>query len=91
MYKLPERGGGGGGGIRAMPERKHSFLKEVFPYRPRLQFNYFIQTHKQHLLAATPVPKSLSHSIPLVKGKVFLILQFMFALTSPVTGQESQE
>ena len=27
MYKLPERGGG------AMPERKHSFLKEVFPKR----------------------------------------------------------
>ena len=23
--------GGGGGGIRAMSERKHSFLKEVFP------------------------------------------------------------
>ena len=34
MYKLPERGGGGGGGevIRAMPERKHSFLKEVLSY-----------------------------------------------------------
>ena len=32
MYKLPERGGGGGREvIRAMPERKHSFLKEVFP------------------------------------------------------------
>ena len=35
MYKLPEgRGGGGGGGggvIWAMPERKHSFLHEVFP------------------------------------------------------------
>ena len=30
MYKLPERGGGGV--IWAMPERKHSFLKEVFPY-----------------------------------------------------------
>ena len=33
MYKLPERRGGGGGGeIRAMPERKHSFFQEVFPY-----------------------------------------------------------
>ena len=33
MYKLPERGGGGGGEvIWAMPERKHSFLKEVFPF-----------------------------------------------------------
>ena len=34
MYKLPERRGGGGGGevIRAMPERKHLFLNEVFPY-----------------------------------------------------------
>ena len=34
MNKLPERGGGGEGGevIRAMPERKHSFFKEVFPY-----------------------------------------------------------
>ena len=34
MYKLPERRGGGGGGgevIWAMPERKHSFLHEVFP------------------------------------------------------------
>ena len=32
MYKLPELGGGGGGEvIWAMPERKHSFLKEVFP------------------------------------------------------------
>ena len=35
MYKLSEMGGGGerGGGevIREMPERKHSFLKEVFP------------------------------------------------------------
>ena len=31
MYKLPERGGGGGEVIWAMPERKHSFLKEVFP------------------------------------------------------------
>ena len=33
MYKLPERRGGGGGGgvIWAMPERKHLFLKEVFP------------------------------------------------------------
>ena len=32
MYKLPERRGGGGGeGIRAMPERKHLFLNEVFP------------------------------------------------------------
>ena len=32
MYKLPERGGGGGGEvIWAMPERKHSFLNEVFP------------------------------------------------------------
>ena len=29
MYKLPERGGGV---IRAMPERKHSFFWEVFPY-----------------------------------------------------------
>ena len=33
MYKLPERRGGGGGGvIRAMPQRKHSFFQEVFPY-----------------------------------------------------------
>ena len=33
MYKLPERrGGGGGGGIWAMPERKHFFFHEVFPY-----------------------------------------------------------
>ena len=35
MYKLPERRGGGGRGgevIWAMPERKHSFLNEVFPY-----------------------------------------------------------
>ena len=33
MYKLPEMGGGGWGRevIRAMPERKHSFFKEVFP------------------------------------------------------------
>ena len=31
MYKLPERGGGGEEVIWAMPERKHSFLKEVFP------------------------------------------------------------
>ena len=31
MYKLPEKGGGGGEVIRAMPERKHSFLQEVFP------------------------------------------------------------
>ena len=31
MYKLPERRGGGGEVIWAMPERKHSFLKEVFP------------------------------------------------------------
>ena len=32
MYKLPERRGGGGGEvIWAMPERKHSFLHEVFP------------------------------------------------------------
>ena len=30
MYKFPEIGGGGEV-IRAMPERKHSFLKEVFP------------------------------------------------------------
>ena len=29
MYKLPERGGGEV--IWAMPERKHYFLKEVFP------------------------------------------------------------
>ena len=33
MYKLPERRGRGGGEvIWAMPERKHSFLNEVFPY-----------------------------------------------------------
>ena len=32
MYKLPERRGGGGEVIWAMPERKHSFLHEVFPY-----------------------------------------------------------
>ena len=31
MYKLPERRGGGGEVIRAMPERKHLFLYEVFP------------------------------------------------------------
>ena len=31
MYKLPEMGAGGGEVIRAMPERKHSFFKEVFP------------------------------------------------------------
>ena len=32
MYKLPEMGEGGGGEeIRAMPKRKHSFFKEVFP------------------------------------------------------------
>ena len=30
MYKLPEMGGGEV--IRAMPERKHSFFQEVFPY-----------------------------------------------------------
>ena len=29
MYKLPEKGGGEV--IRTMPERKHSFLQEVFP------------------------------------------------------------
>ena len=33
MYKLPERGGAREGEvIRAMPERKHSFFQEVFPY-----------------------------------------------------------
>ena len=32
MYKLPERRGGGGEVIWAMPERKHLFLKEGFPY-----------------------------------------------------------
>ena len=38
MYKLPERRGGGGGEvIRAMPKRKHLFLKEVFPYLFRLR------------------------------------------------------
>ena len=31
MYKLPERRGGGEV-IRAMPERKHLFFREVFPY-----------------------------------------------------------
>ena len=35
MYKLPERRGGGGEVIWAMPERKHSFLNEVFPYSCR--------------------------------------------------------
>ena len=33
MYKLPERRGGGEGEvIWAMPERKHFFFHEVFPY-----------------------------------------------------------
>ena len=31
MYKLPERRGGGGEEIWGRPERKHSFLNEVFP------------------------------------------------------------
>ena len=36
MYKLPEMGGGGV--IWAMPERKHSFFKEVFPNSDRSSF-----------------------------------------------------
>ena len=40
MYKLPERRGGGGEEIWAMPERKHSFLHEVFPKI------YYYQEHK---------------------------------------------
>ena len=44
MYKLRERRGGGGRGggevIWAMTERKHLFLKEVFPY-PSSQISYF--------------------------------------------------
>ena len=41
MYKLPERRGGGGGEvIRAMPERKHLFLNEVFPKRKNIIFDH---------------------------------------------------
>ena len=33
IYKLPERRGGGGGEvIQAMPERKHFFSQDGFPY-----------------------------------------------------------
>ena len=40
MYKLPEMGWGGGEVIRAMPERKHSFFQEVFPYFGKQQIQH---------------------------------------------------
>ena len=46
MYKLPERRGGGGGEvIWAMPERKHSFLNEVFPKVSNLCSGNTFQIH----------------------------------------------
>ena len=54
MDKLPERGGGGGGGggIWAMPERKHSFLKEGFP-------NSELMSLPKELLILTPLSTSV--------------------------------
>ena len=45
-------GGGGGGGIWAMPERKHSFLKEGFP-------NSELMSLPKELLILTPLSTSV--------------------------------
>ena len=54
MYKLPERRGGGGVEvIWAMPEIKHSFLNEVFPYVAKTLVHIQIVGHKAYPAAGS--------------------------------------
>ena len=61
MYKLPERRGGGV--IWAMPERKHSFLHEVFPKHDPQTPKHNPTKLKHYAIAKTPKhdPKKLKH------------------------------
>ena len=48
MYKLPEMGEGGGEVIWAMPERKHSFFKEVFPKISTRDIHWISQVYQEY-------------------------------------------
>ena len=57
MYKLPERRGEV---IWAMPERKHFFLKEVFPYLVlSIRLGFWLWLDQETLIVVLHVPPAV--------------------------------